>query len=416
MEDILKKKINTFINKIKKIGIKKLIIYLIIILIIIIIFSIAKDFIAKKIFEKNVNNKTYLTSQDFKTPREYIVYSGNEYIKEEKSKEKDIDTDIYLKFKLKTYENETVNEALYNDVINVVAQILNYSSFRLIDKNQELIIVVKCDSTNKIIKNVYFNGDENYFSKIKSMKTMQEYKEGKSQEFIIQSTILNTLIEQEWKTSKIDFGKNIEEKNDYLIYKDYMVKRAGKKFFNIVFFESYEGNIINNLKVNSEKSYIKQILGDPDFEFDDIIGYKGNEIYIFFINNRISIYRVENDKEGYNEVLDIFEQFRIHKNSKKLASDLTDIWSDYNEYEVNSEQITIEYALRGIEIQFNYGTENGIIIYNNYMGEIEKGVNFNSIKEKSEYDIPKYTFIKADEDLVFNTEIKRAFKFREINS
>lgn len=416
MENTLKNIINNFINKIKKIGLKKIILYLIGTVFILIMLTIFGRYIEKNFYEKNVNKKDYLSSQDFKTAREYIVYSGNEYIKEEKSKEENIDIDIYLTFRVKTYDNGISNEILYNDVINIVAQTLQYCNFRLIDKKQELTIVVQCDYTTKAIKKVYYNGDENYFAKIKSKKTLENYEEEESREFEIQSTVLNNLIQQEWRTSKVNLGTKIEEKDDYLIYKNYMVKNAGRKVFNIVFFESYESNIINGLKVNSEKSYIKQILGSPDFEFADIIGYKGDKFYIFFINNRVSIYRVENDKEGYDTLLDIFEQFREHKNSKKLASDLTDLWSDYNEYEVNSENITIEYAIRGIEIQFNTGSDNGITIYNNYIGEIEKGVKFKDIKGKSDYRIPKFTFIKANEDMVFNTEIKRAFKFKEIIS
>lgn len=416
MENKFKNIINNFINRIRKIGLKKLILYLIISVIVIAIFVIIGNLIEKKIFENNVKNKTYSSSQDFKTPREYIVYSGNEYIKEEKSNEKDIDLDIYLKFKLKTCENGKSNETLYNDVVNVIAQILNYSSFRLIDENQQLEIIVQCDSVKKIIKNTYYNGDENYFEKIKSMETIKEYKERKNREFEIQSKILNNLIQQEWKTSKIDLGEKIKEENNYSIYNNYMIKNAGKKIFNIVFFENYESNIVNNLKVNSKKDYIVQVLGNPDFEFADIIGYRGNEFYIFFINNRVSIYRVENEQEGYDEFLKILEQFREYKNSKKLASDITDLWSDYNEYEVNLNQIDIEYALRGIKIQFNVDSYNGIIIYNNYKGEIEEGINLKDIKENSEYKIPKYIFIKANEDLVFNTEIERAFKFKEITS
>ena len=78
----------------------------------------------------------------------------------------------------------------------------------------------------------------------------------------------------------------------------------------------------------------------------------------------------------------ILEQFREYKNSKKLASDITDLWSDYNEYEVNLNQIDIEYALRGIKIQFNVDSYNGIIIYNNYKGEIEEGINLKRYKRK----------------------------------
>ena len=57
-------------------------------------------------------------------------------------------------------------------------------------------------------------------------------------------------------------------------------------------------------------------------------------------------------------------------------------------------------------------------IYLAVIGEdsIEKGINISDLKDKEDYEIPKYTYIHSDEDLVFEAEKSRAFKFEEIGS
>ena len=195
-----------------------------------------------------------------------------------------------------------------------------------------------------------------------------------------------------------------------------MVRNISKKVYNIVFFKDYQEPIINGIKVGTKQEDIKLELGEPDFESLGIIGYKSKEIYVFFGENTASIYRVEKKEKNYNEFIDLVEEFRNNKNSKQLVAKLTDIWDDYNDFEVKEDNIYVEYALKGVVIQFNITNEHGIILYNNYIGEIEKGINISDAKDKDDYELPKYTYVHTDEDLVLNSEINRAFKFEEISS
>ena len=149
------KYIDVFLNKIKKMKKKHIIIGIICVIVIISIMLIA-NFIKEKKYTEEVKNKEYSSSNDFKTAKEYIIHSGNEYIKEEESTEENIQTDIYLKFKVYPFEGDESNEDFYNSLIRVVARTLNYDNYRLIDKDKNLIITVIGDKENKTVKNIYF--------------------------------------------------------------------------------------------------------------------------------------------------------------------------------------------------------------------------------------------------------------------
>ena len=132
----------------------------------------------------------------------------------------------------------------------------------------------------------------------------------------------------------------------------------------------------------------------------------------------IIVYNIVNKEDkniGLNETSQNLVEIS-EVNEDAVTDECLDEWNDYNEFSVENGKINIEYALRGVQIQFNIGRENGIILYNNYIGDLEKGVNYLDIKDNKDYTMPKYTFVKVNEDLVFNSEIQRAFMFSEINS
>lgn len=402
-------------NKIRSLK-KKHIIIGIAIIMSIIIFIVAVQIIQEKSYIKEVKNKEYDSANDFKTAKEYIIYSGNEYIKEEDSKVDNITKDIYLRFKVDLFEDEESNEEFYTDLINIVANTLYYDNFRLIDKDKNLIITVFCDKENNTVRNTYYNGIENYFSIQNSKKMLQKYSEIEEREYQVNSNILNNIITNNWEISKIKFNNRKDVKNDYLIYDNLMVRNISKKIYNIVFLNNYNEPIINGIKVGTSQEEIINKLGQPDYDSLGIIGYKDKNIYVFFGTNTVSVYRVENDESLYDGFIDLVEEFRQTKSSKKFILNLTEIWDDFNEYEVEDNYIEIEYALKGVKIQFNVTNEHGIILYDNYKGKIEKDTNIYDIKGKENYELPLYTYIHSDESLILNSEINRAFEFEEIDS
>ena len=108
------------LNKIRKLK-KKHIIMAVAVFILLIILIVFIGHIQEKVYKEKVKNNEYESANDFKTAKEYIIYSGNEYIREEKSKEENIEIDIYVKFTVNLYEEEKSNEEFFTDLVNIVA-------------------------------------------------------------------------------------------------------------------------------------------------------------------------------------------------------------------------------------------------------------------------------------------------------
>lgn len=100
------------LNKIRKLK-KKHIIMAVAVFILLIILIVFIGHIQEKVYKEKVKNNEYESANDFKTAKEYIIYSGNEYIREEKSKEENIEIDIYVKFTVNLYEEEKSNEEFF---------------------------------------------------------------------------------------------------------------------------------------------------------------------------------------------------------------------------------------------------------------------------------------------------------------
>ena len=403
------------LNKLKKFNFKKIIIVTIITLLVFSIIFVLYRYVEDKKIKDIVNNKQYSSYKDFESAKEYIIYSGNKYIKEQNSNIDGVYKDIYLTFKEEPFVNGKSNEQEYMSLINIVANTLNYSSFRLIDEEKNLTIFVECNQKDKTVMHVLFNGEENYFSKIDSLNSLNNFSQNE-RNLEIQSEIIKNLIEQNWSYTAINHWQRKAIENDYFIYDEFMTRTISKKIYNIVFFKNYSQDVLNNLKVGASREKIEKELGEPDFDSLGIIGYKGKDIYVFFGKNTISIYRVENAIDGNDEFIELLNQFRQNGDSKEFISKLTDIWDDYNEYKVENNYIYIEYALRGLKIQFNVTDEHGVIFYKNYKGQIEQDITLSSIKNIENYKLPKYTYIYGEVDLLLDDEIERAFKFGEISS
>lgn len=392
--------------------IKKIIIIIFILILVIILINIIKYFQEQKYINKVLNTE-YTEYEDFKTAKEYIIYSGNTYIKEVESSENDFYKDIYMKFKYDLYTNGNSNQYFYERTIKIIANTLNYNNFRLIDDEKKLVITVFCEDDS--VKSIYYNGDKNYFEKTNSIETMQNVKEIQVTDLNIQSKIINDAISNNWYFAKMNFGQRTETKEEYEIYSNegIRVKNINKKIFNIVFLENYKSKIVNDLTVTSSKEEIIETLGKPTFEDYGIIGYKGKNIYIFFGNDYVSVYRIEEDTDGYDKFLEIQKEFRKEKNVKSLISKLVDLWDDFDKYEVKSNYVNIIYSLRGIKVQINVTNENGFIFYNNYIGKMDDNLDIFNFKELNR-DLPEYTYVYATKDLVEECEVKRATIFEDI--
>ena len=383
----------------------------ILILIILIIALIAVIMLLKT----NPEKPMVQVSSEISSIEELLKFYDCKNISIHNSSEDSFEKDIYLEFGEGLWKGEESNERYFGSIISNLTVILEYDSFRMIDSSRELVIAVICDKENNSTRAIYINGQINYFQQeIAKKVAKKEFKRLDTIELTINSTEIKKLMDANWNPRNIDFGQLESRFEDYDIYFDegLEIKTIGGKVYNIIFTEKYTDSIINGLKVNSSKQEIVKTLGNPLFEQDEIYGYKGEKIYVFFSGNEVSVYRVEDD---YNqqEFLEVWNNFNETKNAKKFINEVTDVWPDFDIYLSESNFVTLQYTLKGIKIEFNTGGENGLILYNNFNGELQEGLTLEKITEEN---LPKYVFLNTDLDLVFIEEQKRSFNKQQLYS
>lgn len=137
---------------------------------------------------------------------------------------------------------------------------------------------------------------------------------------------------------------------------------------------------------------------------DRVIGYKGEDIYLFHSDSGISIYPVAQYEE--NGFINVVKNIPEKTSLNELIDNITSIWNDYDKYEYSLDNyICIRYSLKGVQIQFNMENNNGIVFYNNYKGEFGDGLT----KENLKQDLSKIPdrFYFNDKDLVYISELER---------
>ena len=359
---------------------------------------------------------TYDPEKPYQTIKEAVEALGHTYLKEETSTEEGFSKDIYLNFSVDLYTEENSNEKIYNDLIYTIARVEKYKSFRLIDPEKETVIAVLANEQEKKLVRIYINGDDNYFGRHRSMATIEEYKETPTTEFIVQSQIIQELIRTNWSTN-VNLGTEEEKREDYRIYlnEGLEVKKVDNKVFNIVFTENHANTLVNGIKVGETIDTVISILGTPTFgsKNEGLVGYKGEQFYIFFMEKEISVYPVLKNYET-EEFMQLVTTYTEEGNASNFVNEVTGLWSDYDLYEHDTNYVKLRYTLKGIEIQFNITPNHGITYYQNYQGEIKEGINFSNLKEKEE-ELSSYTYFQLDTDLVYKTEQERfnAFLLRE---
>lgn len=354
---------------------------------------------------------------DFKSAKQVIEYMGSTYISEEGA----LSRNIYLKFKYKLYNDDnTSNEKYFNEMINTLSGVLKYNNFNLIDDDNVIYISVECSKSKKAVSSVMINGSENYFSESDSKKAIENYTKINEISLSINSNVLNNVIRNNWNYSDTLFGTKDSYYNEYNIFFDEGIEvknvsrgsevSSPKQVFNIVFNSKYDKKIVNDLGTSSSLEEVENKLGKPHFGSAEagLIGYKSNNLYIFFnLKNEVSVYPIKT--QNNNDFARIVGEFVTNGKPDKLLNELPEIWTYYDAYIENSESNSKEllYTLYGVKIQFNVSKEQGVIIYNNFSGNITESTNISDILNNSK-KLPNNVYFK-NKDLVYENEEKRTF-------
>ncbi len=322
--------------------------------------------------EEAKKNNITISYENLKTIKEVVEYHKSKYISESKSNEEDYKIDVMLEFRYDLYDEEKSNETFFNNIIKDIAKVSKYVNFRLIDESKNITIEVIC--INSKVNTIIINGVEDYFIYKDSQISLSKYIEITKKEFQIESPIIINLINSGWNKD-INFGTRDSIYNSYNIYFDegISVRNIDSKVYNVVFSKKYNGNVVDGIYPGMELSSVEDILGKPHFENEEktYIGYKGQEIYVFFSKDEISVYRIEKkDMTEFFELMDKFLKDEIE--FLDLMNEMTYMWPDYTDYDYTDNSIFLSYPNNGIDIKINYDNTTGIIFYNNVNEEISK--------------------------------------------
>lgn len=376
-------------------------------IILVVIFIILLMIVGSREIEKQ-NTPIYSTIEEMPDVATLINQVYGEYEKMEDSQDERYFKDIYVDLKYGLYEGETSKKDFYNSLITAVAQKMNYENVRVIDEEKQIEIRIVCDTENGELIGSYINGDTNFYGHYESQKALANYKKTAITELNIESNEINTLIQNGWNKDKLSIGKAENELENYVEYASFGINiyEIDEKVFNILFDTRYTGTVINGIKVGDTFETVISKLGTPTFGDAEgfYIGYKGEQLYVFFNEDQISVYPVESEAKNINSLIEKYEE---DGSIKKLVSGATDLWENYEEYYYNEYVVNLTYPLVGIKFQFGVTENHGIIIYNNFIGEIIENYTQEELS-KIEIEIPSYIYF-VEEDSVDEYERERSY-------
>ena len=385
--------------------------YKVLIILIVIIFIILGVIISKSFWrllpESGRDRVERISSLKYDTIIELFEYYECEYITTVVAEKKGYALMYNVKLRLPPSEGDIVNENFYMSLLNDVALYTDYKNFIINDESRNLKVEVQCE--NAQIKCIIINGIENYFEQKKAELAERSYKDIKEIDITTNSMHIINAINNSWNSDQ-SFGTKESMFNGYDIYFDegIEVRKIQGKIYNIVFTEKYMDSVVNDIKTIDTLQNVRLKLGNPTFEDKGnvVIGYKGEEYYVFFGNKEISVYRNQSfDTDGLFKLLD--EYRADQRDLLDFMNQLTYLWPDYNEYDYNASSVYISYALKGFEIKINYENERGFIFYNNFDAHESKIKNYLDTDDYKAY---------LQTDSVFKAEIARRIKNRDMKS
>ena len=325
-------------------------------------------------------------------------------IKVEKSKEDGFSKDIYAKLKRPPVEeNGYSNKEEYENIIKDVSYVVQ-NNYRLIDDEKGITIRVVYDKV-ELTSTYTINGDHNYFANQQAL--IQKSKlEVSLTDLTVNSRELQSLMNADWiRRNTNDLGTVDTSALAYDNYFDegYRIKTHGIYVYNIVFTHQYKGKVVNNISTNMTNDAVKGILGEPTFNLRNglIIGYKSNDIYAFFVNGEISIYKVNKlDEDKNNQFANLVEELNKNGDVTSFYNKLTQLYPNPESTIENEDEISASYPEYGFSVTFGKYT-NTIKIYRNYLGKVTPD---SSVEDIIEGNVPINISTQFNEDLIFETE------------
>ena len=282
------------------------------------------------------NNNVNITG-GYSTIKELVEHYGCKYNNDTYRENREFPTEVNLVFQKKLYENDESQEEYFNTIIKDIAKFVKYTSFQMIDTENDITIQVVC--ANGRIGKTIINDIEDYFIYKESEMELTRYKEIDTTSLSTDIEALNFLIQNDWSVD-VNFGTRESIFRNYNIHFDEGIeyRKIGSSIYNVIFTDRYLGPVVNNITVGMSLSSIEQILGTPTFKDEDLVD-------------------------------DFLEDDNME--FKDFINELTYIWKDYSEYSYAEDYMFMAFPNRGVEIKLNYDDVSGIILYNNISEDLD---------------------------------------------
>lgn len=340
--------------------------------------------------------------------------TGTKLLKVERSKEKEYRVDIYLKFGQQPSEDESSNKEYFEYLMTLINPILKKKSFRLIDKDKNMIIRGKFNA-NGIIKYIV-NNDVNYFANIASLENIGNLpKESDLINPVIKSPELIDLLNNDWNrnTSKT-IGKITRsvQNVDYYDNNGYSIKMIDGKVAAIIFNKNYNKEVFEGIYPG---------MPENDFKYNNI--YTGNEgelqgfeatMYtVYYYNNEIFVTRKKAYDANKNEEFErIVNDLLKNKDYNQFYKKVIEIYPDFYIKRIKPNSIYISFPLEGFEIKYNYQStdwsekETGIYVYSNYRGKVYWNKTLQDIIKENRIQTNQIKLVPANsnEILIYNIQ------------
>lgn len=301
------------------------------------------------------------------TIKDIIENSGSKYIEEFR----DGIIQAYVVFKNNLYDREgNSNRSFFESIIDKIVN-LEKADFELIDEAKNIAISVTYNKdtgeyTYQIndISNYFYETDGEIYKELLNAKMVE-----KNKKILVASNVLLKLSVYDMNYSMSELGEGIELEDGYFSYKDDTIraKKVRGIINNIIFTEKYEGQIYNDISVDTKLEKVIEILGENVFGSirEGYIGYRNGEIYTFFYGDKVSAYgyKYKEDKK-FDSYL---ESYISSGNLSRFEKSIRNHWVNYElyEYDETEQNLYMSYPSYGIEINIKNNDSKGIVIYNN---------------------------------------------------
>ena len=313
--------------------------------------------------------------------------------------EKDIENNKYfkiiLKFPYNLYEENESKKDYFGKVVKTLNKKLDYS-FELIDNKKNIDIYYDFQKGYYTINGIKDYYDNNAYLKVNNHKEIPTIKGMED------SKDLNMIIFNNWDRDGLKLESEIiDEDEEFLYYENFKINYSNRNINYIEFENTYENNIYQDLKVGTDFDKIEKKLGKPIFKNGKkMIGYKDDDIYIFFYKDKVVVYPSSEKYKTENTDLEkkIIEYYNgnFEDGRSMFVKSIIDNYLDFKS-EVIDDYVKVSSYLRGIEFYLYDDGSMKIIIYDNY-----------KIKEELKKLAEKNLFnLNYDTDSIYLNEINK---------